>query len=275
MKVTKSRLRGAKTLLTLALFLVTVMLLGCIGATPLPRRTRTAVGTEVKNVDLTFIRPGQTTRVEVQEKLKLIDAGYRGNQFFLGRWSSSSWGTWAVLTGYTNSYIGGGRVWKSGNLLVEFDDTGLVKTSKLFDDAHAIRELTSLAERTPLPMADPMELAVKYWRNGAAPPVPATITLSTNSFGFEELGEAKKRHKFSLPAKDVLRVETPVTIRDPDPTYLVQRLRCSQNLKRIGGPSSKDLNLEITLPELVTLLSYVSQAAKSLPNGAARKADQP
>jgi hypothetical protein len=233
------------------------------------------VGAEVKNVDLTFIRPGQTTRVEVQEKLKLIDAGYQGSQFFLGRWSSSSWGTWAVLTGYTNSYIGGGRVWKSGNLLVEFDDAGLVKTSKLFDDSHAILELTTVAERTPLPMAAPMELAVKYWRNGAAPPVPATITLSANSFGFEELGEQRQKHKFSLPAKDVLRVETPVTIRDPDPTYLVQRLRCSQNLKRIGGPSSKDLNLEITLPELVTLLSYVSQATKSPRNGAARKADQP
>jgi hypothetical protein len=251
------------------------MLAGCIGATPLPKRTRTAVGTEVKNIDLTFIRPGQTTRVEVQEKLKLIDAGYHGERFFLGRWSSSSWGTWVVLTGYTNAFVGGGRVWKSGNLLVEFDDSGLVKTSKAFDDSHAIRELTTVAELTPLPMDAPMELAVKYWRNGVAPPVPATIKLSANSFGFEEGGEAKKKHKFSMPAKNVLRVETPATIRDPDPTYLVQRLRCSQNLKKIGGPSSKDLNLEVTLPQLVTLLSYVSQAAKSPANGGARKADQP
>jgi hypothetical protein len=66
--------------------------LACIGATTLPKRTRTPEGTELKNVDLTFIHPGQTTRDEVREKLKLIDTGYQGDffsralvVFYLGR----------------------------------------------------------------------------------------------------------------------------------------------------------------------------------------------
>jgi hypothetical protein len=248
----------------------------CIGVTPLPKRTRTPVGTEVKNIDLTFIRPGQTTRAEVKEKLKLIDTGYEGDRFFIGRWSSSNWGTWAVLTGYTSSYVGGGRVWKSGNLLVEFDDAGFVKSSEPFDDSHAIRKLIPVAERSPLQIAAPLELPVRYWKNATSQLVAATITLSATSFGFEELGEQKKKHKFSLPAKDVLRVETPVTMRVPDPTYSSQRLRCARDLKKIGGPRSTDLNLEVTLPQLVMLISYVSQAARPLaPTGATGKADHP
>src|SRR5208283_871469 len=60
-------------------------LLGCIGATPLHKHTRTPEGTEVKDIDLSFLHPGQTTRAEVREKLKLIDTGYQGDHFFLGR----------------------------------------------------------------------------------------------------------------------------------------------------------------------------------------------
>jgi hypothetical protein len=59
-----------------AALLLCVTLTGCIGATPLPKRTRTPEGTEVKDVDLTFIHPGQTTRAEVREKLKLLDTGF-------------------------------------------------------------------------------------------------------------------------------------------------------------------------------------------------------
>jgi hypothetical protein len=36
---------------------------------------------------------------------------------------------------------GGGRVWKSGNLLVEFDESGVVKRSEPFNDRKALRVL--------------------------------------------------------------------------------------------------------------------------------------
>ena len=71
-------------------FALCAILLGCIGATPLHKRTRTPEGTVVRDIDLSFLHPGQTTRAEVKEKLKLIDTGYQGDHFFLGRWSSST-----------------------------------------------------------------------------------------------------------------------------------------------------------------------------------------
>jgi hypothetical protein len=246
---------------------------GCIGATPLPKRTRTPEGTEVKNVDVAFIHPGQTTRAEVKEKLKLIDTGYSGDRFFLGRWSSSTWGGWVVVVGADPGGLGGGgRVWKSGNLLVEFDEAGVVKRSEPFDDAKAIRVLGPVAENTPLQLTAPLELPVKYWKVPNAQPVPAKIVLSAGSLDFEELGEQKKKHKFSLAAKDVVRVETPVTLLDPDPTYTSERLRCARDLRKIGGPRGKDLNLEVTLPQLVTLMSYASLAAKGQAGGPAAPA---
>lgn len=245
--------------------------LACIGATPLPKRTRTPEGTEVKNVDLTFIHPGQTTRDEVREKLKLIDTGYRGDHFFLGRWSSSTWGGWIIAAGMCcDAAGGGGRVWKSGNLLVEFDDAGIVKRSERFDDTKAIRVLAAVAENSPLQLTAPLELSVQYWNTVNAGRVPAKIVLSPSSFDFEELGGRKKKHKFSLSAKDVLRLETPVSMVVPDPTYTTQRLRCAHDLKKLGGPRGKDINLGLTLPQVVTLMSYVAQAAKSAPGAEAK-----
>ncbi|MFI5095240.1 MAG: hypothetical protein ACHQIK_17525 [Candidatus Acidiferrales bacterium] len=239
-----------------------VTLLGCLGATRLPKRTRTPEGTEVKNIDLSFLHPGQTTRAEVKERLKLIDTGYQGDHFFLGRWSSSVWGAWAV--GLWSG--GGGRVWKNGNLLVEFDDAGIVKRFEPFDDTKALRYLAPVAAGTPLQLESPLELPVKYWKFGwGEQPVDAKIVLSKGTFDFEELGKLKKKHKFSLPASEILRVEAPVAIRDrdPAPTYTSQTLRCARDLKKIGGPRGKDLNLDVMIPQLVTLMSYVSQAAKS------------
>jgi hypothetical protein len=245
-------------------FALCAPLLGCLGATPLSRRTRTPEGTEVKNIDLSFLHPGQTTRAEVKERLKLIDTGYQGDHFFLGRWSSSVWRVWAVVPSLPPGGLGGGgRAWNSGNLLVEFDDTGIVKRFEPFDDAKALRHLAPVAADTPLQLESPMELPVKYWKFANGQLVDAKIVLSKGTFDFEELGELKKKHKFSLPPSVVLSVETPVTIRDPDPTYTSQRLRCARDLKKIGGPSGRDLNLEVTMPQLVTLMSYVAQAAKS------------
>jgi hypothetical protein len=86
--------------------------------------------------------------------------------------------------------------------------------------------------------------------------------LSPGRFDFEELGDRKKKHKFSLPATDVLRLETPISMVVPDSTYTTQRLRCAHDLKKLGGPRSRDINLGLTLPQVVTLMSYLAQTAK-------------
>lgn len=257
------RLRTSGKLYAAIPVLLCGTLSGCIGATPLPKRTRTPEGIEVKSVDLSFIHPRQTTHDEVKEKLKLVDTGYQGNRFFLGRWSSSNWGAWAFLVGMGNAVGKAERSWKVGNLLVEFDDAGIVKRYEVFTDGHALQQLGPVAADYPLQLAAPLLLEVKYWRN--ARPVSAKIVLSESTFEFEELGTVKKPHKFALPSQDVLSVRTPVMLRDPDPTYTSQSVHFARDLKKIGGPRGKKLNLEVTLPQLVTLMSYVSHGKSQAP----------
>jgi hypothetical protein len=48
-----------KPLETIITFLLCLTLAGCLGVTPMPKRTRTPQGIEEKSVDLTFIQPGR------------------------------------------------------------------------------------------------------------------------------------------------------------------------------------------------------------------------
>jgi hypothetical protein len=183
--------------------------------------------------------------------------------------SGSSSSSGAIVVGMDPGGLGGGgRVWKSGNLLVEFDEAGVVKRSEPFDDRKAVRMLTAVAENTPLQLTAPLELPVKYWKNYVAR-VPAKIVLSAGRLDFEELSDQKKKDKFSIPARDVRKVEIPLTMAVPDPTYVGQRIHCARDLRKLGGPRGKDLNLEVTLPQMVTLMSYAAQAEKDQASGAA------
>lgn len=255
--------RHAKSSLTAVALLLCSVLLGCIGATPLPKRTRTPEGTEVKSIDLKFLHPGQTARAEVREKLRIIDTGYEGDRFFLGRWSSSTWGGWIILAGYYQAEAAGGRVWKTGNLLVEFDDQGIVKRIEPFADHDALRVLAPVAESTPVKLDPPLEMSVNYWKNNAAITVPARIVLSDDQLDFEELSEQKKKHIFSVPVRDLRKMGSPRTLAGTDPVFVSHRIECAHDLKKLGGPHGKHINLQLTTPQLVTLMRYVSDSAKA------------
>ncbi len=266
MSLSNSKLRLQIHLGALAIALLCATLVGCIGATPLPKRTRTPQGIEEKTVDLGFIQPGKTTRAEVKESLKLIDTGYQNDRFFLGRWSSSSSGGWVFLVGYGGGIGNADRFWRSGNLLVEFDDAGIVRRSETFSDSHLVKELTAVADASPIANSDKerVELPVTYGKAGYAMTSPANIALSASTFEFEELGTAKKRDKFAVPARDVIKLQTSIYGR-PDPVHTNQTIYFAHDLKQLGGPGGKKINLEITVPQLVTLMSYVSHRTQAAP----------
>jgi hypothetical protein len=132
---------------------------------------------------------------------------------------------------------GAGRVWKSGNLLVEFDDTGVVKRSEPFDDAKALQELGPVAADTHLQLEPPLALNVRYSRTGTALVSDAKIVLSANRFDFEELGRKKKRQKFSVPAREFAKVDAIAS--SSDATYMSQRLDFIHDLRKAGGPRGK------------------------------------
>jgi hypothetical protein len=250
----KKHLRAAGALL------LCLSLGGCIGVTPLPKVTRTPQGVEEKTVDLDFIQPGTTTRAEVRDKLKLIDTGLQSERFFLGRWSSSSSGGWIFLVGLGGGVGNASRIWKSGDLLVEFDSAGLVTKSETFNDSHLNARLLPVAAEATAVAPETVELSVTYWKANREG-IPAKVTLSASAFDFEELGTAKKKHKFTLPVKDV-ELRGSSLYAAPDPVKTKQTLRFAHDLKSIGGPRGKTFDLEMTLPQLVTLMSRVSNAPK-------------
>jgi hypothetical protein len=215
----------------------------------------------LKKLDLSFIRAGSTTRAEVREKLRAIDTGYQGDRYFLGRWSSSTWGGWMILPGGTccGSVGSGGRVWKTGNLLIEFDDRGTVMGVEPFEDRKAVQVLVPVAKNTPVLLDPPIEMSVTYWKNGAVQ-VPAKIVLSREKLDFEELGEQKKKHIFSVPVRDLRKMGSPITLAGTDPTYAGRRIECARDLRKLGGPRGKYINLQLTTPQLVTLMRYVFDA---------------
>ena len=244
-----------------AVFLLCSTLIACIGATPLPQRTRTASGTEMKKVDMSFLQPGLTTREEVREKLKVIDTGFESDRYFIGRWSSSTWGGWIILVGSPccGSGATGGRVWKTGNLLVEFDEQGVVGRVVSYDVGKSLKMLRPIAEETPVRLDPPVEMPVHYWKDGSSV-VPARIILSKEKLFFEELGDEKKKHIFAVPARDVRKVVHSYVYAGTDAGYLGDRIECAHDLKKLGGPHSKHINLQLTPPQLITLMRYVSDA---------------
>lgn len=227
----------------------------------MPRATRTAQGTEVKTVDLGFLQPGQTTRAEVNEKLKLIDTGYQSDRF-LGRWSSSSMGGWGYVIGLGGGMGNAGRLWKSGNLLVEFNGQGVVQSYKTFNDGHLLKELGTVVAQSPTTTNEPQKVDIRYLKNNNLR-IPATITLTGSDFAFEELGTAKKPYKFTVPAQEVVSLTTSAVEQvDPDPVYTMHTLHFARNLKPIGGPGGKKIQFEANTPGLVQLLTFIAHASK-------------
>jgi len=153
-----------------ALALSAAILSGCAGATRLPMRAKGPAGEalQTKQLDLTFLDAPGTQRQEVLERLSSVDTAYSNPRLFWGRWSESKWGHWAVG-------ISGGEVardWHVHNLLISFDQNGVMQTKELTDDERVLeREL-----RAQLATAPPLDLSQ---------PVPITLT-PTHLGNYEE-----------------------------------------------------------------------------------------
>src|SRR5579871_1755782 len=121
--------------------------LACVAPVRVPKQDR-GIDRQSVGLDLTFLKPGSTTRDEITKKLAAIDTGVTQNNLFWGRWESSKW----RLVGPG----GNERDWHLQNLLVQFDRGGIVKRWVVTDDKGIGRQLELLA-----PVADdsPLDLA--------------------------------------------------------------------------------------------------------------------
>ena len=117
---------------------------GCAGATRLPARSRGPSGENLqkRELDLAFLEEGGTRREEVVRRLSAIDTAYSNPRLFWGRWSESKWGYFWFVAAQGGGAGDAKRVWHVHNLLVSFDEDGVMQKKMLIDDEPALwREL--------------------------------------------------------------------------------------------------------------------------------------
>lgn len=227
-------------------------LIGCIGATRLPERTRGQQGPTQK-INLDFLQSGKTPRTEVAEKLKPIDAGVKSDRFFVGRWDTSKWGGWVFLVGLGGATGGASRLWRDTNLLIEFDDSGVVKTYETFPDKLLLTKLDPVVNEAVLPAEDRMDVSVCFDRRFY---MPASLHLSVDGLEFTETRHVRKPFHFLVPRGRLTHIDGGTVTENGDVVHVVEVLHFSDKLKSFGGPRTKEVWVTTTLPQMITLLRY-------------------
>ncbi len=209
----------AKTLFALICVFLCSLCVSCIiFPVRVPTRTKTPLSTERKTkIKVNFIQVGSTSRADVLNNLGWINTGIQEENFFWGRWTSSAWRwVWAVGAGGGGA-LGSNRVWGSHNLLVEFDEKGLVKSYSVFNDGAILKRLCATLTqrmREPLNLSPPIEIQVQHRHAREAQYEPAKLILDKESFEFKEF--TKKSHSFEIsPAKITRFSHASTFVRDP------------------------------------------------------------
>lgn len=111
--------------------------LGCVPPLPLNKRFKTPTTFQDIHPDFHSIRTGVTTREQVNsqfQSLAIVDTSAR----FWGRFLQSSW-----------SDPGGSRAWGRNNLMVAYDDHGVVRKVRFVSDYHMARTLVEWLAADP------------------------------------------------------------------------------------------------------------------------------
>ncbi len=234
---------------------------GCLYLGPgvpvhVPKQT-TDISGEKRDLDLTFLKTGSTTREEVTKNLAPIDAGVNEPRFFWGRWETSSWVSAPLLAPYPPFT---GRVWVTQNILIAFDSQNLVQGWKVLKDKELFPELDRL-EPTPaaaLDLTSPVQLNVELpFEYGSARPL-ATLVLSSASFQYET-----ESRKVETPRGNLQKISSapedtpsdPSVKLGPDAAHIWIRLHFAKRTK-----AGKSLLFGVEPPGLLLLRRYMREA---------------
>lgn len=232
--------------------LLSFCLLGCVGVMRAPQRTRSGLG-PTANVDLSFMKPAQTSRSEVLEKLKAVDTGFRSDRFFVGRWCTSKWVAFVGFAYQGPGTVSADRMWHAVNLLVEFDGRGVVRTFEVFPSKMLPAKLARLAPEVTVTSGDEIVSA------GQASVESRRLThliLTPESLEITQLRN-HKNVSYKVPAKELSGI-APAHGADDNPDYVAVDLHFSHDLETFGGHGGNKLPLQITVPQVIVLLRYAS-----------------
>jgi hypothetical protein len=242
---------------------------GCIVATPMRAPTHN-IGPSGEGANgklaLGFIQAGKTGREEVTQKLGWTDTGLKDDRLFLGRWASSSWGVYSAVVvagGGADGAAGGGtdawnRHWGTHNLLIDFDEKGLVKQYRVFPDSELVEELAAWVAESPnrsLDLSKPMEIPVLL--HGAKDRhFNGTLVLDNDSFEFRE-DESSGVHNFKIAPKQI-RTLSLARPADAHPRYMNGTIQFTEKT-----PVGHEVTIRVDMPTVMVLVKYLAQTRKN------------
>lgn len=195
-------------------------------------------------LNVTFIKPGVTTRAEVLNRLAWADTGVREDRLFVARWVSSSADAGATVDEEVPAAVR--RTWRAHNLLVEFDRQGVVTGVREVADKHLVEALSDWIARnpsTPLDLSKPIAIPVSYRRESA------TLLLSRESFEFQS-----PRKGCRVSPSDLKRVSLTNRFRTPQSSTESEAIYFTE--KTTAGSK---VTLQTDVAHLFLLLKYLSQ----------------
>jgi hypothetical protein len=251
----------------LPLLFVCAVCSGCL-ALPMraPTKTRTSEGKELKRtVDLGFLQAGKTTREDVESALAWIATDIRDDRFILGRWAESNWGVAWAAGGYYAGAGGWNRYWKVHNLVIDFDERGVVQQITQIPNEELFQVLIERVRRDPshpLDLSVAIEIPVEYVRTGQT--FPGKLVLGRDSFAFVRQQDAKKKKNKTEPfefqaAPDNIRSLLTVNhgkTESNQPQFWAVRIEFK---RAVGVGVGKRMDVKIDLPATLTLIRFVAQ----------------
>jgi hypothetical protein len=214
--------------------------------------------------DLDFVRVGTTHREEVIEKLGWTDVGIKDERIFLGRWISSAWG---ILLANPYGSPPPDRHWEGHNLLMEFDEKGVVKQYSVFGDEELVQRLSAWVTHEAghlLDLTRPIEFRVEHLsssgtRSGV---YECTLVLAKDSLEFRE-GDSCYLHGLKISPTKISHLglsglidRSPNGGQPPDPQHIKATIHFIDNINTRFG---KKVTFIMDVPAIMSLVKYLAQ----------------
>jgi hypothetical protein len=228
---------------------------GCVGATRLPERTNGPTGTTIQknDIDLAFLQAGTTRREEVVNRLNRIDTGYSSPRMFWGRWSGSKWGHWVILAVPGSAGGDAARNWHVHNLLVSFDENGVMQSKDLVDGEKDLeRELRAQLAKAPLlDLSQPVPIKLKSNVDPAGEPQYGVTNMTLTKDGIL-LG---KFSTLEISPLNVARISYEHFYGSPHSDSICHSLHLAEKTR-----AGKKIFFCTSAANLATIIKYLQQA---------------
>ena len=211
-----------------------------------------------KQVDLSFVKIGETSRDQVLERLGWIDTGVADPSFFLGRWADNSWGLAWEAASYFTAAGGYNQIWKAHNVVIDFDGNTIVSGITAFPDKSMLATLAPRlrpASGHTLDLSAPITIPVEYIRDLGHESHAGDLILSREELEFLESpnGTKKQKYNFKTSVENVTRM----TLGSSDPAQPGEPCVVLHFQQRI--PVGKQMTILAKLADTALLVQYFAK----------------